>query len=154
MRLGRRTAPLMSRYFTLTEAEAMLPAVEQSVRQAQALQSRLAEAETVMRSHNRKIAMSGGALVNLNRVHAMRDQSASAARQLKRTIEWLMSAGCQVKDLAEGLVDFPALYRGEEVLLCWRLGESKIGYWHGLTEGFAGRKEIDEDFRRGHSGGT
>jgi hypothetical protein len=50
-----------------------------------------------------------------------------------------------VKDLDRGLVDFPALHRGEEVLLCWQVGEGEVAYWHGLEEGFAGRKPLPLD---------
>jgi hypothetical protein len=42
-------------------------------------------------------------------------------------------------------VDFPARRKGEQVFLCWRLGEEEIRYWHGLQEGFAGRKPLQED---------
>jgi hypothetical protein len=49
-----------------------------------------------------------------------------------------------VKDADEGLVDFPALREGEEILLCWKLGEAEIAYWHDLEQGFAGRRPIDE----------
>lgn len=54
----------------------------------------------------------------------------------------IQALGVLVKDLDTGLVDFPALRGGEEVLLCWQLGEDEIRYWHGLEEGFAGRKEL------------
>jgi hypothetical protein len=57
-------------------------------------------------------------------------------------VEALQELGVAVKDLDRGLVDFPALRDGEEVLLCWQLGEEKVGYWHGVDEGFAGRREL------------
>ena len=47
-----------------------------------------------------------------------------------------------MKDLDAGLVDFPARREGVDVLLCWRLGEDEVGYWHGLEEGFSGRKPL------------
>ena len=53
--------------------------------------------------------------------------------------------GAIVKDLDEGLVDFPARREGEEILLCWRLGEDDVAFWHGLEEGFAGRRPIDPE---------
>jgi hypothetical protein len=56
--------------------------------------------------------------------------------------------GCVVKDLDIGLIDFPALYRGKEVYLCWRLGEPDIDFWHPTDEGFAGRRPIDGEFLR------
>jgi hypothetical protein len=61
-----------------------------------------------------------------------------AAEQLERL-------GVLVKDLDTGLVDFPALNEGEEVLLCWQLGEDEVAHWHGVDEGFAGRKPLPFD---------
>jgi hypothetical protein len=52
------------------------------------------------------------------------------------------------KDVEEGIIDFPALYRGRVVDLCFRLGEERIGYWHEIATGFAGRRPISE-FERG-----
>ena len=54
-------------------------------------------------------------------------------------------AGRAVKDLDPGLLDFPALRDGDEVELCWQVGEDAVAYWHGIGEGFAGRKPIDWD---------
>jgi hypothetical protein len=49
-----------------------------------------------------------------------------------------------VKDLDIGLLDFPCEVEGRTLLLCWKLGEKGITHWHSTTEGFAGRKPIDE----------
>jgi hypothetical protein len=64
------------------------------------------------------------------------------AAGLARCIERLHSIGVLVKDVQQGLVDFPALRGDEDVLLCWHVGEDEVGYWHGLEEGFAGRKPL------------
>jgi hypothetical protein len=61
---------------------------------------------------------------------------------IARCVARIHEAGGLVKDLDEGLVDFPAQRDGEEVLLCWRLGEEEIGFWHGLDEGFSGRRPL------------
>jgi hypothetical protein len=53
--------------------------------------------------------------------------------------------GAQVKDLDSGLIDFPALRRGETVLLCWQLGEDEIAWWHSVDDGFAGRRPLPLD---------
>ena len=50
--------------------------------------------------------------------------------------------GAIVKDPDEGLVDFPARHDGEDVLLCWRVGEDEVAWWHTLEDGFAGRKPL------------
>ena len=64
------------------------------------------------------------------------------ARELAKTIDEIVSHGAEVKDLDEGLIDFPALSHGETVLLCWKLGEDEIRYWHRIEDGFAGRQEL------------
>ena len=56
--------------------------------------------------------------------------------------EQISDAGAQIKSLEEGLLDFPSSRDGEDVLLCWKLGEEEISYWHGLDEGFAARKPL------------
>ncbi len=66
----------------------------------------------------------------------------TAGRELAGCVEELTALGVQVKDLDTGLVDFPALRGGEEVLLCWQLGEDEIGWWHTLDGGFAGRRPL------------
>jgi len=66
------------------------------------------------------------------------------ARSLARAVDAIASHGAEVKDLDEGLIDFPALHHGETVLLCWRLGEDEIRYWHRLEDGFAGRRPVEE----------
>ena len=67
------------------------------------------------------------------------------ARELAQTIDEIAALGAEVKDVDEGLIDFPALRRGETVLLCWRLGEHEIRYWHTVEGGFAGRQELPLD---------
>ena len=66
----------------------------------------------------------------------------SAAAELTSCVEELTALGVQVKDLDTGLVDFPSVRDGEEVLLCWQLGEAEIGWWHTLEGGFAGRRPL------------
>jgi hypothetical protein len=67
---------------------------------------------------------------------------------LSDEIDRVRALGGEVKDIDQGLVDFPASRRGEEILLCWRLGEKKIGYWHAVESGYAGRRPIDDDVAR------
>jgi len=67
------------------------------------------------------------------------------ARELARLVDEIAGHGAEVKDLDEGLIDFPALRRGETVLLCWKLGEDEIRYWHRVEDGFAGRRPLPLD---------
>jgi hypothetical protein len=66
-------------------------------------------------------------------------------RELAHAVDALVELGVQVKDVDEGLVDFPALRHGETVLLCWKLGEEDVGYWHTVEDGFAGRRPLPLD---------
>jgi hypothetical protein len=67
------------------------------------------------------------------------------ARELAEAIDEIVARGAEVKDIDEGLIDFPALRRGETVLLCWKLGEEDIRYWHTAEGGFAGRRPLPLD---------
>ena len=58
-------------------------------------------------------------------------------------VERLEELGVVLKDLDLGLLDFPSEREGEVVLLCWHVGEDEVAFWHGLDEGYAGRKPID-----------
>jgi hypothetical protein len=76
-------------------------------------------------------------------LNAARDEFTDLAGELDDCLTRLDDLGVQVKDPDAGLVDFPSVREGEDVLLCWRLGEDEIRYWHHAAGGFAGRKPID-----------
>jgi hypothetical protein len=143
----------MSRYFTLAEAERLLPEVERTIREALEQYAAHQQAESKLQDALRRVMMLGGSLVDRDAIGNMRQERDATAAQVNSAIETVHSYGCQVKDLEMGLVDFPTLYRGSEVLLCWRFGENGIRFWHGLEEGFRGRKPIDDDFLANHQGG-
>ena len=132
----------------------MLPFAGRSIREAVESRSRAEEAEAWLRNLSQRILMSGGMAVDTAAVESRKAQYDSSSQSLKRAMEGLEEAGIQVKDLSVGLVDFPSLYHGEEICICWRMDEDDIRYWHGMTEGFGGRKEIDDEFIRNHRGQT
>jgi hypothetical protein len=65
--------------------------------------------------------------------------------ELEQCVAELGELGVQIKDVESGLLDFPALREGADVLLCWRVGEDAVEWWHGLEDGFAGRRPVDWD---------
>ena len=140
----------MSRHFTLAEAEALLPAVERQVRQAVHLKQEHDTAQTAQHEFQRKVAFSGGMQVDRSKVLAIRAKRDATVSRLNEILTEIGELGVQIKDLDTGLIDFPTFYHGDEVLLCWRLGEGAIRYWHNLTDGVRGRKEIDDEFLRNH----
>jgi hypothetical protein len=64
--------------------------------------------------------------------------------QMVDTVARLDEWNIQLRDIETGLVDFPALVAGRQVWLCWRLGEDHVGWWHELSEGFGGRRRIED----------
>lgn len=142
----------MPRYFTLDQAHRTLPHVEDAIRRAIDLKADYQSADEELRGLNRKVMVAGGMMVDRGHVATLRNTREEAASKLKSAIEDVQELGCLVKDLDIGLLDFPTLYKGTEVYLCWRLGEARIEYWHGVDEGFRGRKPIDDEFLANHRG--
>lgn len=142
----------MPRYFTLAQAEAMLPRVEENLRQALEIKAHHDEAGEALRAYFHRVQMMGGMIIDQKRLSAMRSRMDALSRRLGELIGEIHQWGCLVKDLDTGLCDFPALYRGKEVYLCWKLGEQGIANWHPVEEGFRGRRPIDSDFLHHHRG--
>jgi hypothetical protein len=142
----------MPRYFTLREARAALPAVSRDVREAVQAKGRYQEADGALQALGQRILMRGGIMVDTVAAEAWKSQRESGAQTLKSTLGRIEDLGILIKDLDVGLIDFPTLYRGQEVYLCWRMDEADIDFWHGTQEGFAGRKLIDSEFLSHHSG--
>ena len=142
----------MPRYFTRDLAEQLLPTLEPEIRQAVHLNKDHRQAESELERIATRVRLAGGMLVDRDRLLALRARRDAAAQRLQEILESIQSQGCHIKDLDSGLLDFPTLFRGEEVLLCWKLGEPRIVFWHGLDEGFRGRKEIDREFLENHRG--
>jgi hypothetical protein len=129
------------RHFTPEEANAALadvaPLVEQMVAHRRAHVEALARQEE-LEGH---IRGNGGGIppAELAEAAAVVERE---ARELARPVDEIGAHGAQVKDVDEGLIDFPARRGDETVLLCWRLGEDEIAYWHTVEDGFAGRRPL------------
>jgi hypothetical protein len=142
----------MAKRFTLAEAQSLIPRVSSLLGEAVARKAKFEEAETAFRSFSERIMVMGGVNVDRNAALGAKARRESAAAQLGEAVERIQQIGCVVKDLDIGLLDFPTLFRGVEVYLCWKLGEPSIEFWHGVDEGFAKRKMIDREFREHHRG--
>jgi len=142
----------MSQRFTLAEAESLIPLLDRLLREAVAMKAEYDEAEGILQGLKEHVVLMGGVMVNRNQAVEARGRREVSGARLREALEQVKATGGQVKDLEMGLVDFPTLYRGREVCLCWKLGETAIEFWHGVDEGFRGRKPIDQDFRDRHCG--
>jgi hypothetical protein len=142
----------MPRYFTLQRAQDALDDVRRWMEDAVEARASLARAEAELRRAAGRVQMLGGVRLDPARMAGLAQEREQSAKRIQERLERIHELGAQVKDLDTGLLDFPTLYRGREVLLCWKLGEPGIKYWHGLEEGFRGRKPIDRDFLDNHAG--
>ena len=135
--------------FTLDEAQTLLPVLQALLKRAMDAKQIIEQTEKSLQDLKHRILLSGGLLVDVPRVARKRAESDKAVQDAKDALAEIESIGVQIKDLDIGLLDFPCVVDGEIVLLCWKFGEEKIQYWHGLEEGFRGRKPIDERILRG-----
>jgi hypothetical protein len=142
----------MTRYFTLQQAERLLPEVETALREAIFLKEQHQQAEQQLRASTERVTMMGGMDFDRGAFLDQRARREASALRLKEVLERIQEFGCLVKDLDTGLIDFPTLFHGQEVYLCWRLGETGIAYWHKVEDGFRGRQPIDRDFLDNHGG--
>jgi hypothetical protein len=136
----------LSKTFTLGEAQTLLPVVEALLRRAQGAATQAAEFEQEMQLLSHRIFLSGGMHVDVSAAARQRAEREKAVQEAKDTLAEIDEIGVRVKDLQEGLLDFPAVMDGKPVLLCWKLGEPAIAHWHTEEEGFAGRKPLDDRF--------
>jgi hypothetical protein len=139
---------MSDRTFTLEEAQTLLPVLESLLRGAISGKQIMEEVEAEMQALNHRIFLNGGTHVDVVSVARRKAERAKAEQRAKDALAEIDSIGVQVKDLNIGLLDFPCEVEGEVVLLCWKMGEGAITHWHGTSEGFAGRKPIDERITR------
>jgi hypothetical protein len=130
-----------ARLFTIEQANAMLPLVR-------AITSDLAilAKDVVERRHRLALLTSGR---DLKQGDPYSDELAQMEAELERDaarlqgyVDELRQLGVEPKGAVEGLVDFPCQMDGRIVLLCWKLGEPELLYWHDLDAGFAGRQPL------------
>ncbi|GGH13758.1 DUF2203 domain-containing protein [Silvibacterium dinghuense] len=133
--------------FTLEEAQSLLPVVESLLRRATESRRQANSLEERLQALTRRIMFSGGMRVDVAKVGRDRAQMETHVQQAKDALEEIDAIGVQIKDLDTGLLDFPCEVDGEIVLLCWRMGEARIDFWHTLDAGFRGRQPIDDRFR-------
>jgi hypothetical protein len=134
----------MARTFTVAEAETLLPVLESLLRSAIDAKQLIEEVDAEQQALTNRIFVNGGTQVDITHVARRKAEREKALQKAKDAVAEIDATGVQVKDLDIGLLDFPCLVGEDVILLCWKLGEKGITHWHGMEEGFAGRKPIDD----------
>lgn len=123
-----------TQYFTVEEANALLPEIESLMEQLLERRAKVIESRDLIAGILEDVKSNVGG------------PAASAMVQefmaIERLAKKIRSHGCIIKDLNNGLVDFPSIREGREVYLCWRFGEPRIDFYHELHAGFKGRQQL------------
>lgn len=135
---------MSSRTFTLDEAQDLLPVLETLLRTSIEGKKLMESIEAEFQELAHKIFINGGMSLNIVHIARRKAEREKTIQRVKDAMAEIDAMGVQVKDLDIGLLDFPCEVDGQVVLLCWKLGETAITHWHGVSEGFAGRKPIDQ----------
>ena len=135
---------MSERSFTLQEAQSLLPVLESLLQNAIDGKKLIEAVDNELQDLAHRVMMSGGLLVNVVQMARRKAEREKAIHRVKDTLAEINAIGVQVKDVEIGLLDFPCKVEGRIVLLCWKLGEKGITHWHTSSEGFAGRKPVDE----------
>jgi hypothetical protein len=135
---------MSSRTFTLDEAQDLVPVLESLLRTSIEGKKLMESVDAEFQEIAHRVFLSGGMSLNVVHLARRKAEREKAIQRVKDAMSEIDAMGVQVKDLDIGLLDFPCEVDGEIVLLCWKLGEHSITHWHGVSEGFGGRKPVDE----------
>ena len=120
------------RYFTVEEANQLIPKLEQYMTKLKELRGQLEALGAELTPFFQIIRHNGG--------HPKTPQFIEIVNRFHKGVERIHSHGCILKDIDQGLIDFPHLRNDREIYLCWKFGEKEIHYWHDLETGFTGRQ--------------
>ncbi|MSQ62005.1 MAG: DUF2203 family protein [Dehalococcoidia bacterium] len=130
----------MPRLFSIEEANALIPYLEEAMRRALDIRVELD------RFSEEAAAIAARATGNGHAGHGEMDAKQKAAQEAAARLEALATEvrdhGCELKDIRRGLTDFPHERNGQVVYLCWMLGEQTITHWHEIEAGFSGRQPL------------
>ena len=120
--------------FTLEEANALVPQLEALLEEIASLRDKLVSMGPTLQPVVQRAGGNGGSKAGSEYVLFLQRFNAS--------LSVFQDIGCELKDLDQGLVDFPSYREGKLIYLCWKRGERRVEFWHDLESGFAGRQPL------------
>jgi len=130
------------RYFEPADVEKLIPALARVMARAIRAHEEAMAIAGRLEVERERIGFAGGGVIDRVAWKRDMDRVAECTEQVKAGLAEINDLGGTIKDLALGLVDFPHLRDGRVVNLCWKYGETSVGHWHGLDEGFANRRPL------------
>ncbi len=136
-----------ARLFTLAEANALLPRLTEIFRRIDPKLARLREIQDLVEDaeaywHSKGEGMPAAERAGYERLVELEE---TAKVDLSSEVQAIQALGCELKDMQQGLIDFPGIVEGRLAYLCWQRGEAHVEFWHALEAGFAGRKPLSPD---------
>jgi hypothetical protein len=136
--------PEPRRYFTVAEAERLIPRLESIMGAAMDAHKEAARLRAELQDAQRQVMLAGGARLDQEFWRSRKARFDRATGAIQRGLGEIVKLGGAPKDVGLGLVDFLTRLETRDVNLCWRFGEKRIRFWHGLDEGFGARKPWPE----------
>lgn len=134
---------MTKRYFTPKEVDALIPELTRIMGAVMEGHAAATALRAELEREQQRISLSGGGTIDREAWQQKAAAIVERTGEVQRGLEQILELGGAPKDLSLGLVDFPYLLdNNREVNLCWRHGESEVGFWHGLDEGYGGRKPL------------
>ena len=133
---------MAERYFSVADVEALIPALTRLMKRVMTANAEAVEARERLQGEQQRIALAGGGVLDRRAWRADLERIERLTAEMQQGLGEIVELGGAPKDLGLGLVDFLHLREGREVNLCWKYGEREIRHWHGLDEGYAGRKPL------------
>lgn len=120
--------------FTLEEANALVPQLNELLEEMTKLRDKIVLVGQSLQPVVEHAGGNGGSKAGGEYVLLLQRFNAS--------LSFFQELGCELKDLDQGLIDFPSYRDGKLIYLCWKRGEARIEFWHDLESGFAGRQPL------------
>ena len=130
------------KYFTPGEVEVLIPGLTQIMGRLIDAHQEATQIRQILQEEQHRIMVAGGGILDREIWRERTQRLEELTHKIQEGIGVIVELGGVPKDLGMGFVDFPSLMDDQEVNLCWRFGETKIRFWHGLDEGYAGRKPL------------
>jgi hypothetical protein len=125
--------------FTLKEARALIPRVRRWLRALQSLAQSAERVEEELGGILPTMRANGSAA----RASSLEQELSGVYQQMARHVQHLLERGIVLRDVVNGVVDFPSQHQGRVIMLCWQVDEDQLGYWHEADSGFLTRQPLD-----------
>ncbi|MCA0174143.1 DUF2203 domain-containing protein [Bacillus sp. RAR_GA_16] len=131
------------KYFTLEEANGLLPVIKRELAGLKRLKAQFSEHYDQIEQHKKTLLYRHKTKVDEDILFKKEARMEFMELEAQTFINNIMALGVEIKNVDEGLIDFPAIINGKKVLLCWKEGENEVSFYHSDLGGFSQREPIE-----------